>query len=1164
LALNPSRRTRGSRRHRNVSLRLEELERRDTPSSTPVVVDAPAAGSAPVGLDWTPAAMGLLLNKVGVTAAATVSPTVAITAPAAGTSLTGVVPVQATATDNVGVTRVEFYVDGVLHAVQTTPPAASPYTWDWNTADVANGSHTLKVLAYDAAGNVGQASEAVTTQNNTALPRPVIPQHYPQIRIAELAYYGNPMGSFENQMLANSVDLVVSDAAYLQHINSVSPNTPQLIYTNVSNIYQGLVTNWLNYADANGLDREGAFYHAAVPTAFTGNSGASQPVDWFWDVFQGGSTLGNVTARANGTQAGGVTFGAAGQAVYLGYTDPFREINLNLASGAAGGWAGTWQYASAVDASGNPTAWSTLTTLTDTTAGMTQSGQVTFDPPADWKTATLGGSARLYYVRFLTTAAGTAPVAGTILGADYVNAHGTNSGTIPVFDYAADTDHDGYLNNAEYAAAVQAGDTARFAYQSRLFAGNYGQMRFATNPSDAGFLSWAVAYNTQYLNSQPLAAGLFVDNSPGAPLVPAGASVEPLATYSQDYAAVLDAIGKAVAPRWLLTNTAGGGSSADAVIQTAQGYFEEFNIAALANNYQKFESLAAQVAHRAALTSPAPYAVIDSLPTGGLATDPRTQLATLAYYYEVADPATTFLDFFGGSSPGSSWTQHWAQAAAYNIGQPTGTWSVAATGADPANAALTYKVYERTYSNALVLYKPLSYGNGVTGTTADATATTISLAGSYYPLNADGTLGAPVTSVSLRNGEGAILVKAPTAVNDFVVSGLPTSLTAGTSATVTVTAKDQFNNTVTGYTGTVHLSSSDPQAVLPADYTFTAADNGSHTFTVTFKTAGGQSLTAADTTTPWVSGTELPIQVTPAAVSGLQVRGPASAAAGVPLTVTVTAQDAYGNTVPGYTGAVHFSSSDGQAVLPSDYVFTAADAGAHAFGVSLKTAGSQSVTATDKAAGSVTGTQAGISVAPGAATQLGVQAPASATAGVAFGVTVTARDAYGNVAAGYAGTVHFSSSDPAAVLPADYTFGSGDQGAHTFTAGVTLKTGGTQTVTAADTGTSSITGSSSVAVTGAAVAAPTNLTATALSSSKISLSWADNSNNETAFLIERSLNGVAWSQVATVAANTTAYTDSSLSARTRYYYRVRAVNANTNPATYSAYSNVASATTRRR
>jgi hypothetical protein len=84
-----------------------------------------------------------------------------------------------------------------------------------------------------------------------------------------------------------------------------------------------------------------------------------------------------------------------------------------------------------------------------------------------------------------------------------------------------------------------------------------------------------------------------------------------------------------------------------------------------------------------------------------------------------------------------------------------------ATGTDPQNAALTYRVFARDYENGLAVYKPLSYtiGKGK-GTTADATATAHQLGGNYRRVNADGTLGSVITSVSLRNGEGAVLIKA--------------------------------------------------------------------------------------------------------------------------------------------------------------------------------------------------------------------------------------------------------------------------------------------------------------------------------------------------------------------------------------------------------------------
>lgn len=94
---------------------------------------------------------------------------------------------------------------------------------------------------------------------------------------------------------------------------------------------------------------------------------------------------------------------------------------------------------------------------------------------------------------------------------------------------------------------------------------------------------------------------------------------------------------------------------------------------------------------------------------------------------------------------------------------------------------------------------------------------------------------------------------------------------------------------------------------------------------------------------------------------------------------------------------------------------------------------------------------------PGPATHLTVSGPATATAGSSFGATVTAMDASNAVAADYTGTVHLTASSPG-TLPADYTFGSGDNGRHVLP--VTLTEAGSHTVTATDTVSSSITGTS--------------------------------------------------------------------------------------------------------
>jgi hypothetical protein len=90
------------------------------------------------------------------------------------------------------------------------------------------------------------------------------------------------------------------------------------------------------------------------------------------------------------------------------------------------------------------------------------------------------------------------------------------------------------------------------------------------------------------------------------------------------------------------------------------------------------------------------------------------------------------------------------------------------------------------------------------------------------------------------------------------------------------------------------------------------------------------------------------------AATHFQVSAPASVTAGTPFTVTVTALTAGGQLDAVYTGTVHFTSSDGAAVLPADYTFTLADAGSHTFTVTLKTTGSRTVKATDKHNSSLT------------------------------------------------------------------------------------------------------------------------------------------------------------------------------------------------------------------
>lgn len=311
--------------------------------------------------------------------------------------------------------------------------------------------------------------------------------------------------------------------------------------------------------------------------------------------------------------------------------------------------------------------------------------------------------------------------------------------------------------------------------------------------------------------------------------------------------------------------------------------------------------------------------------------------------------------------------------------------------------------------------------------------------------------GLPDLAVVNSNSNTVTLLETPaTTPAHFNVRIVPTTTTAGTAFQVTVTALDSDNRLMTGYTGTVNFASSDGAALLPAAYKFTSADQGVHTFTVTLRTAGAQTITVhAGAATG--SGS---IDVVAAAANHFQVVAAAPVTAGAPFDVTVTALDPYGNVDTAFGGTVHFATSDlAKGIsLPPNYTFTAGDNGVHTFsgGATLLTAGLRTITVTDPPSSKGPSGSTSVTVQPAAASQLFVSAPTSATAGTPFTVTVTAKDPYNNIATGFTGTVQFASSGNSA-LPADYTFVAGDDGVHKFTT-VALQTAGPQSLTVSAAG----------------------------------------------------------------------------------------------------------------
>ncbi len=241
-------------------------------------------------------------------------------------------------------------------------------------------------------------------------------------------------------------------------------------------------------------------------------------------------------------------------------------MNVTLESGAAAGWTGVWEYASAVDAAGKPTAWKTLTLGQDGTNGLKQSGRITFDPPADWVTASIGGSDRLYYVRFRVTA-GTAaqdPELKTVFGRDYVGANGDRHGNDPGVRLRGRQERRRLPERRRVRDPRNRGWTPGSCTSrgcSTRSTGRCGSSRTRRTRRAA------VGGRLPRPPAERHPAGrrcVRRQRERAASRSPACPCIEPTATFSIDSGALVAAISRAIAPKWVLANTAGGGADAAA------------------------------------------------------------------------------------------------------------------------------------------------------------------------------------------------------------------------------------------------------------------------------------------------------------------------------------------------------------------------------------------------------------------------------------------------------------------------------------------------------------------------------------------------------------------------------------------------------------------------
>ena len=382
-----------------------------------------------------------------------------------------------------------------------------------------------------------------------------------------------------------------------------------------------------------------------------------------------------------------------------------------------------------------------------------------------------------------------------------------------------------------------------------------------------------------------------------------------------------------------------------------------------------------------------------------------------------------------------------------------------------AGANTTFTVMAEDSSNTVFT----GYSGVVTFTSSDNGASTVLPANSGL-VNGVGTFSATLTTAGGQTlsatdtvnsgitGHATITISAASATH-FVLNA-PTAVAPSAGFTFTVTAEDKFNNVATGYGGQVNFTSSDGAATLPPNNSTLVA--GAATFSATLVTGGSQILTATDTVTSSITGTAT-ILVSTSAATHFVISAPANVTAGTAFTFTVTAEDNGNNTAATYSGIVTITSSDTGAstVLPASASLTN---GVGTFTATLTTSGNQTLTAADTVNTNITAGIATVNVNAAAAARFVVTSQPTATAGVAFIEVVSAYDRFNNLATGYNGTVHFTSSDPQVSpgngLPIDSPLFNLPTVSGVGYFAVVLKTAGIQTVTVTDDSAATLTGTS--------------------------------------------------------------------------------------------------------
>ncbi len=244
--------------------------------------------TAPTGDRWDLAAVELEAST-GPQPPDTTPPTVSITNPTAGETVSGTIPVAANATDNVAVAQVQFQLDGKPLG---QPVTGSPYTISWDTTTATAGSHTLSAVATDTSGNTGASANVSVTVQNPAPPMTCFVQQ------AEVHVNGT------GKLTTASFHTAAANETLMAFVSLDGPAGAGQQSTTVS----GSGLTWKLVDRANGQSGDAEIWAATAPSVLTAATVTSTPAKGGFEqqltvvAYEGASGTG---ATLVGSAAGG-------------------------------------------------------------------------------------------------------------------------------------------------------------------------------------------------------------------------------------------------------------------------------------------------------------------------------------------------------------------------------------------------------------------------------------------------------------------------------------------------------------------------------------------------------------------------------------------------------------------------------------------------------------------------------------------------------------------------------------------------------------------------------------------------------------------------------------------------------------------------------------------